>query len=200
MDASGDVTILLNSWRDGDREALGRLMTIVYEELRTIAHRHIARESSGQTVQATALVHEAFLKFADQRRVNFENRSHFFAVAARIIRRILIDRARHRLSAKRDANLNTPIDLFPQLQAPELHAVDSATLLDLDMALDHLEARYPKIAKLVELRYFAGLTIEETAEILTLSPPTVKRDWLTAKAMLARSIQSGAIAAGPAQP
>jgi RNA polymerase sigma-70 factor, ECF subfamily len=199
MDASGDVTSLLNSWRDGDREALGRLMAVVYDELRAIAHRHIARESSDQTVQATALVHEAYLKFADQRRVNFENRSHFFAVAARVIRRILIDRARQRLTAKRDANLNTPIDLFPQLVAPDLQSVDSATLLDLDLALDQLEARYPKIAKLVELRYFAGLTIEETAEVLDLSPTTVKRDWLTAKAMLARSIQAGPPAAGPAK-
>jgi len=197
MDASGDVTTLLNSWRDGDQDALGRLMTIVYEQLRNIAHLHISRESPGQTIQATALVHEAYLKLADQRRVNFENRSHFFAVAAKIIRRILIDRARHRLSAKRDANLNTPLDLLPQLQAPELQAVDSSTLLDLDIALDQLEARYPKIAKLVELRYFAGLTIEETAEVLDLSPTTVKRDWLTAKAMLARSIQSGPVAAPP---
>ena len=199
MDASGDVTSLLNSWRDGDREALGRLMAVVYDELRAIAHRHLARESSGQTVQATALVHEAYLKFADQRRVNFENRSHFFAVAARVIRRILIDRARHRLTAKRDANLSTPIDLFPQLVAPDLQSVDSATLLDLDLALDQLEARYPKIAKLVELRYFAGLTIEETAEVLDLSTTTVKRDWLTAKAMLVRSIQAGPPAAVPAK-
>lgn len=199
MDSSGDVTGLLNSWRDGDRDALGRLMNIVYEELRVIAHHHILRESSGQTVQATALVHEAYLKFADQRRVNFENRGHFFAVAAKIIRRILIDRARHRLSAKRDAKLSVPIDLFPQLQAPELHPVDPSTLLDLDAALDQLESRFPKIAKLVELRYFAGLTIEETADILELSPTTVKRDWLTAKAMLARSIQSGPISAGLAE-
>ena len=198
MESAEDVTLLLNSWRDGDREALGRLMGIVYEELRQIAHRHIARESADRTVQATVLVHEAYMKLVDQRRVRFENRSHFFAIAAKIIRRILIDRARQRLSAKRDANLNMPIDNFPQLEAPHPQTVDPATLLDLDMALDHLEARFPKIAKLVELRYFAGLTIEETAGILNLSTATVKRDWLTAKALLARSIQSGSLSSGPA--
>lgn len=198
MESAEDVTLLLNSWRDGDREALGRLMGIVYEELRQIAHRHIARESADRTVQATALVHEAYMKLVDQRRVRFENRGHFFAIAAKIIRRILIDRARQRLSAKRDANLNMPIDNFPQLEAPHPQTVDPATLLDLDMALDHLEARFPKIAKLVELRYFAGLTIEETAGILNLSTATVKRDWLTAKALLARSIQSGSLSSGPA--
>jgi RNA polymerase sigma factor (TIGR02999 family) len=200
MHSSADVTVLLNSWRDGDRTALGRLIDIVYEELRIIAHRQVARESSDQTVQATALVHEAYLKLADQRRVNFENRGHFFAVAAKIIRRILIDRARLRQSAKRDANLNIPLEAFPQLQSPQLQTLDHATLLDLDMALDHLETRFPEIAKLVELRYFAGLTIEETAEVLNLSTTTVKRDWVTAKAFLARSIQSGQLSSVPALP
>ena len=191
MQSSEDLTFLLNSWRDGDREALGRLMATVYDELRSIAHRQIARESGDQTVQATALVHEAYLKLVDQRQVHFENRSHFFAVAAKIIRRILIDRARLRLTAKRGANLNFSIEVFPQIQSPQLNAIDPATLLDLDLALDKLELRFPEIAKLVELRFFAGLTIEETAEILNLSASTVKRDWITAKALLARSISPG---------
>lgn len=199
MQSSEDLTCLLNSWRDGDREALGRLMDIVYDELRAIAHRQIARESADQTVQATALVHEAYLKLADQRQVRFENRSHFFAVAAKIIRRILIDRARLRLTAKRDANLNVSIDAFPQIQSAHLIPIDSATLLDLDLALDKLELRFPEIAKLVELRFFAGLTIEETAEILNLSASTVKRDWITAKALLARSMQSDAPSSALAQ-
>ncbi|MCX6612139.1 MAG: ECF-type sigma factor [Acidobacteria bacterium] len=199
MQSSEDLTCLLNSWRDGDREALGRLMDIVYDELRAIAHRQIAREAGDQTVQATALVHEAYLKLADQRQVRFENRSHFFAVAAKIIRRILIDRARLRLTAKRDANLNVSIDAFPQIQSAHLIPIDSATLLDLDLALDKLELRFPEIAKLVELRFFAGLTIEETAEILNLSASTVKRDWITAKALLARSMQSDAPSSALAQ-
>lgn len=200
MQSSEDLTCLLNSWRDGDRAALGRLMSIVYDELRAIAHRQIASESANQTVQATALVHEAYLKLADQRQVRFENRSHFFAVAAKIIRRILIDRARLRLTAKRDANLNVSIDTFPQIQSPQLNPIDPATLLDLDVALDKLELRFPEIAKLVELRFFAGLTIEETAEILNLSASTVKRDWITAKALLARSMQPYAPASALAQP
>jgi RNA polymerase sigma factor (TIGR02999 family) len=175
-------------------------MSIVYDELRAIAHRQIASESANQTVQATALVHEAYLKLADQRQVRFENRSHFFAVAAKIIRRILIDRARLRLTAKRDANLNVSIDTFPQIQSPQLNPIDPATLLDLDVALDKLELRFPEIAKLVELRFFAGLTIEETAEILNLSASTVKRDWITAKALLARSMQPDAPASALAQP
>jgi RNA polymerase sigma factor (TIGR02999 family) len=200
MQSSEDLTCLLNSWRDGDRAALGRLMSIVYDELRAIAHRQIASESANQTVQATALVHEAYLKLADQRQVRFENRSHFFAVAAKIIRRILIDRARLRLTAKRDANLNVSIDTFPQIQSPQLNPIDPATLLDLDVALDKLELRFPEIAKLVELRFFAGLTIEETAEILNLSASTVKRDWITAKALLARSMQPDAPASALAQP
>ncbi len=191
MQSSEDLTFLLNSWRDGDREALGRLMATVYDELRSIAHRQIAREVGDQTVQATALVHEAYLKLVDQRQVHFENRSHFFAVAAKIIRRILIDRARLRLTAKRGANLNVSIEAFPQIQSPPLNAIDPATLLDLDLALDKLELRFPEIAKLVELRFFAGLTIDETAEILNLSASTVKRDWITAKALLARSISPG---------
>ena len=199
MQSSEDLTCLLNSWRDGDREALGRLMAIVYDELRAIAHRQIARESADQTVQATALVHEAYLKLVDQRQVRFENRSHFFAVAAKIIRRILIDRARLRLTSKRDANLNVSIDAFPQIQSPHLNPIDPATLLDLDVALDKLELRFPQIAKLVELRFFAGLTIDETAQILNLSASTVKRDWVTAKALLARSMQPDAPAAALAQ-
>jgi RNA polymerase sigma-70 factor (ECF subfamily) len=200
MQSSEDLTSLLNSWRDGDQEALGRLMELVYDELRSIAHRQIALESSDQTVQATALVHEAYLKLASQRQVQFQDRSHFFAVAAKIIRRILIDRARLRLTAKRDARLNVSLELFPQIHSSELQAIDSATLLDLDTALNKLEQRFPEIAKLVELRFFAGLTIEETAEILNLSISTVKRDWITAKALLARSIQSGPIGAGLASP
>jgi RNA polymerase sigma factor (TIGR02999 family) len=175
-------------------------MSIVYDELRAIAHRQIASESANQTVQATALVHEAYLKLADQRQVRFENRSHFFAVAAKIIRRILIDRARLRLTAKRDVNRNVSIDAFPQIQSPQLNPIDPATLLDLDVALDKLELRFPEIAKLVELRFFAGLTIEETAEILNLSASTVKRDWITAKALLARSMQPDAPASALAQP
>jgi RNA polymerase sigma-70 factor (ECF subfamily) len=200
MQSSEDLTSLLNSWRDGDQEALGRLMELVYDELRSIAHRQIALESSDQTVQATALVHEAYLKLASQRQVHFEDRSHFFAVAAKIIRRILIDRARLRLTAKRDARLNVSLELFPQIHSAELQSIDSATLLDLDTALNKLEERFPEIAKLVELRFFAGLTIEETAEILNLSISTVKRDWITAKALLARSIQSGPIGAGLSSP
>jgi len=186
MDGSGDVTQLLISWREGDLEALDRLIPFVYDELRLIARRQLARENGAQTIQATILVHETYLKLIDQRRATFHSRAHFLAVAAQIIRRILVDHARARKTAKRDANRNIPLDSIAEPAAPA-----ETPLLELDYALEQLELKYPGKAKLVELRYFGGLTIEETAEVLNISTSTVKRDWLTAKAWLARAMKTG---------
>jgi RNA polymerase sigma factor (TIGR02999 family) len=189
MSASEDVTQLLNSWRDGDPAALERLMPIVYDELRAIARRQLSRENPNLTVQATVLVHEAYLRLVDQRRASYTSRAHFLAVAANMIRRILVDHARARKTAKRSSHLKLPIDAIPEPAAPD-HSPD-ALLIDLDQALDDLEQKYPGKSRLVELRYFGGLTIEETAEVLHISPTTVKRDWLTAKAWLARAMGAG---------
>ena len=184
MGESGDVTELLTSWRNGDPEALERLIPVVYDELRSIARRHLAREHGAQTIQATALVHETYLKLVDQRQATFHNRAHFLAVAANIIRHILVDHARTRNALKRQPYASFPVDSAEPI-------LDSETLLDLNAALDLLEQRYPGKAKLVELRYVGGLTIEETAEVLSLSSATIKRDWLTAKAWLARTMGQG---------
>lgn len=188
MHEPSDVTQLLLSWREGDPEALDRLIPIVYDELRLIARRHLASENGAQTIQATMLVHETYLRLIDQRQATFHNRAHFLAVAARIIRRILVDHARARNASKRQGNGKLPLDSIPEPAAASANAMDAATLIDLDLALEQLDQRYPGKARLVELRYFGGLTIEETAEVMSVSPTTVKRDWLTAKAWLARTM------------
>lgn len=189
MSGSEDVTQLLNSWRDGDAAALERLMPIVYDELRAIARRQLSRENPNLTVQATVLVHEAYLRLVDQRRATYTSRAHFLAVASNMIRRILVDHARARKTAKRSSHLKLPIEAIPEPASPDTSP--DALLIDLDVALDELEQKYPGKSRLVELRYFGGLTIEETAEVLHISPTTVKRDWLTAKAWLARAMGAG---------
>ena len=185
MDDSGrksnEITAMLHDWSDGDQEALNSLLPLVYEELRRQAARFLRRERIGHTLQTTALVHEAYLKLIDQRDVNWQNRAHFFGIAAQAMRRILVDYAKARHREKRGgANENLP------LEAVTL-AVSNEKSIDLE-ALDEALTRLSKIderqMRIVELRYFGGLNIEETAEVLHISPATVKSDWKWAKAWL----------------
>jgi RNA polymerase sigma factor (TIGR02999 family) len=174
-----DITEILSAWGRGDPRAFDRLFPAVYAELRELARRQ-ARHGRGETLGTTALVHEAYLKLVDQTHATFENRAHFFAVAAKVMRRLVVDHARERGAQKRggDARLVTFDD---EALAAEGRSVD---LLALDEALGRLEGCDPRLARLVELRYFAGLTLEETAGALEVSPTTVKRDWFKARAFL----------------
>ena len=181
-----DVTGLLLAWGRGDQSAADRLVPAVYDELRRHAERAMRREGVEHTLQATALVHESYLRLIDQRRVEWRNRAHFFAIASTVMRRILVDHARARLTAKRGGGA-VPVSLAGAEPAtPE--GTDEADLLALHEALEKLAALDPDQARLVELRYFGGLTIEETAEALCVSPATVKREWAVARAWLRREL------------
>jgi RNA polymerase sigma factor (TIGR02999 family) len=178
--AGAGVTALLIDWSNGDKGALDRLMPLVYEELRHIARRHLRSEDPDSTLQSTAVVHEAYLRLVDQNRVQWQNRLHFFGVAAQLIRRILLDHARRRHAAKRGGGV-TRLSLDEGLIAPRKMDLD---LVALDEALNGLAELDPQQARIVELRFFAGLTLAETAEALGISTATVQRDWVTAKAWL----------------
>ncbi len=176
----GDVTGLLAMWVSGDRSALDRLIPLVYDELRTLAHRQLRRERPDATLATTALVHEAYLRLVDQTRARFETRSHFLNVAAQMMRRVLVDEARKRRAGKRGSG--TPRVSLDDVPEP---SVDPAGyLLELDEALTKLESLDPKLSRVVELRYFGGLTLEETAEVLGVSTTAAWRDWNTARAWL----------------
>ncbi len=173
-----EVTKLLNEIGTGaNREALDRLVPIVYNELRRLAGSFLNREYA-VSIQTTELVHEAYFKLTNQRSVDWENRGQFFAIAAQAMRRILIDAARSRHSIKRD------VEKLPLDDAPTISVEVDRRLLDLDEALQELSVLDPDQARVVELRYFGGLTIEETADVLKISPATVKREWSTARAWL----------------
>jgi RNA polymerase sigma factor (TIGR02999 family) len=175
-----DITRLLAAWRDGEQGALDRLVPLVYQELREQARRQLGRERKDHTLQSTALVHEAFLRLAGQSRAQWQNREQFFAVAARLMRRVLVDHARARAAAKRGAS-PTRIALE---DAPE-----PAVQPDVDvLALDRLAAVDERQARVVELRYFGGLSAEEAAKLLEVSPATVARDWAMARAWLFREL------------
>jgi RNA polymerase sigma factor (TIGR02999 family) len=178
-----DVTRLLAEWAGGDEGALERLMPLVYQELRRIADRALGRERQGHTLQATALVHEAYLRLVQQHSAQFQNRAHFFAIASQVVRRILVDHARRRASIKRGAG-EAPVILDMDV-ADDAPSVDA---LVLDEALEHLASLDPQQARIVEMRFFGGLTVEETAEVLKISPRTVKRDWSMARAWLRREL------------
>ena len=183
---AADVTGLLLAWGRGDQSAADQLVPAVYEELRRHAERAMRREGGEHTLQATALVHESYLRLVDQRRVQWRNRAHFFAIASTVMRRILVDHARARLTAKRGGGA-APVSLAAAEPAtPE--GTDEADLLALHEALEKLAVLDPDQARLVELRYFGGLTIEETAEALAVSPATVKREWALARAWLRREL------------
>ncbi len=189
--SSGDVTQLLLVWRNGSEEALGELMPLVYGELRRIAANFLRRENAGHVMQSTALVHEAYFRLVDQKQVNWQNRAHFFAVAARMMRRILVDEARRNLAGKRGGGV-TLLSIDEQVAGT---GEREFSLVALDDAMKTLEELDPQQAKLVELRFFAGLSVDETAEVLGVSPATVKRHWNTAKAWLYRELNS----LGPAE-
>jgi len=189
-DPPSDVTRLLKAWSDGDRSAGERLVEAVYGELRRQAARAMRQESPSHTLQATALVHEAYLRLIDQRHVEWRNRAHFFGVAAQLMRRILVDHARARLAAKRggDAERLSIGDVEPVDVAGE--SAQDVDILALHEALERLAVLDPEQERLVELRYFSGMTIEETAEALGISPATVKREWAVARAWLRRELAS----------
>lgn len=186
-DRSADVTGLLLRWSNGEPDALDHLLPLVYEECRRIAARQLWRERSDHTLDPTALVHEMYLRLVDQRRADWQNRTHFFAIAARIIRRVLVDHARARLATKRDAS-RLLLSLDAAFDASEEARV--ADVLALDQALERLGRQDPDQQRLVELRFFAGLTFEETAAVLGRSPRTVKREWQLAKAWLYRELNT----------
>ena len=182
-----DVTHLLVSWQEGDRHALNELIPLVYQELRRIAARARRRERAHDTLQTTALVHEAYLRLVDQRNVRWQNRAHFFAVAAQAMRRLLVDRARRRRAAKRGAGAEA-VSLTEITDWPAISRLD---VLALDEALTHLAEFDLRQSRIVELLCFAGLTVDETADVLQVSARTVHREWAVAKAWLYRVMQGG---------
>ena len=181
---SADVTRLLRQWHGGDQDAFGRLIPAVYDELRGLARRHMRRQTPGHTLQTTALLHEAYLKIAHHPEVDWNNRAHFFAFAARVMRSLLVDHARRHASAKRGGGA-TNVD-FEEVAV--VSAEGGAAVLALNRALEKLGELDPDKARIVELRHFGGLSVEETAEVMGVAPITVKRQWLRAKAWLQREL------------
>jgi RNA polymerase sigma factor (TIGR02999 family) len=180
-----DVTRLLQEWQDGNAEALERLMPLVYTELHTLASRYLSRERRDHTLQPTALVNEAYVRLAQQQPgKHWQDRTHFFAVAARVVRAVLVDHARARRAVKRGSGAET-VELTLVNASVAQAPVD---VLDLDAALQALEAMDPEQVRIVELRYFAGLSIDETAEAIGASPSSVKRGWLAAKTYIRRHL------------
>jgi len=184
----GEVTRLLLAWNEGDASAVERLMPLVYAELRTIAERHFRRERAGHTLQPTAVVHEAYFRLVDQTRVTWKNRGHFFAVASQAMRRILVDHARARETDKRGGR-GRRVTLDVGVASPE--PVDDMDFIALDEALTRLKSLDGAQAQIVELRFFGGLSIDETAEALETSPSSVKREFRSAKAWLFRELGLG---------
>jgi RNA polymerase sigma factor (TIGR02999 family) len=183
-----EITVLLRAWSGGDAAALPRLVALVYPELHRIAARHLARERPEHTLQPTALVHEAYVRMAQAPGRAWQGRTHFFAVAAHVVRAVLVDHARARRAAKRGAGAIT-LELTDVRAAAPPFTVD---FVDLDAALQALEVLDAEQGRIVELRYFAGLSIEETATALGVSPSTVKRGWVAAKTFIRRRLDGGA--------
>jgi len=188
--APQEVTQLLIDWSNGDQQAFERLLPLVYGELRKLAARYLARERQNHTLQSTALVHEAYIRMIDQNRVQWKNRAQFFGVAAQMIRRILVDHARSHHAAKRGSGA-IKLSLDEAMAVPGGRDLD---LVALDDSLHTLAELDGQQARIVELRFFGGLSIEETAEVLGISPATVKRDWASAKAWLYRDMLRGGVA------
>jgi RNA polymerase sigma factor (TIGR02999 family) len=186
MVSPANVTALLGEWSRGNQTALNQLVPLVYAELRRVAARQLRKERADHTLQPTALVHEVYLRIVDQRQVDWQNRAHFFGVAARVMRRILVDHARRHGAGKRGDGVRcVSID-----EAKDMAASNEMPILALDQALDRLESVDSDLARIVELRAFGGLTIEEAAHVLGVSPSTAKRDWRTAKSWLNRELGS----------
>jgi RNA polymerase sigma-70 factor, ECF subfamily len=185
--SNAGVTDLLLDWSRGERAALDRLLPLVQRSLHDIARGHLRYERPDHSLEPSALVNELYLRLIDQRQVSWRDRAHFFGVAAQIMRNILVDHARRRQSEKRGGGMQR-VTLDATVAAQEQEAVD---VIVLDDALQRLEAIFPQQGRIVELRYFAGMTIEETAEAMRTSPATVKREWALAKAWLRRSMTEG---------
>lgn len=182
--SANEITQLLIAWSRGEAHALEQLTPLVYAELRRLAHRHMNRERAGHTLQTTALVHEAFLRFINYPQEQWQNRAHFYAIAANMMRRILVDYARTNLRTKRGgAATRVELEEVDVMARQEAFDVD---VIALDAALEKLTAIDPRRARVVELRFFGGLNVEETAEVLGVAPDTVVRDWRVAKAWLFR--------------
>ena len=180
MTQTHELTQLLIDWSNGDRAALDKLMPLIDEELRRLAHRYMTRERAGHTLQTTALVNEAFLRLVNRKNLQWQNRAHFFGIAARLMRTILVDHARSHASAKRGGGAR-------KLELDEAMVISqqkAAEVIALDDALKQLALLDPQQSRIVELRFFGGLTVEEAAEVLQVSPATIKREWSTAKAWL----------------
>ena len=189
--SADDLTGLLVEWGQGDKAALDRLTPLVYDEIRRIAHRYVQREREGQTLETTALVNEAYLRLAGSTNVSWQNRAHFFAVTAQVMRRILIDHARRRHYTKHGGEMQrVAFDEAIAAAAPVMSQPRAAELLALDEALEELAKLDARKSQVVELRYFGGLNIEETAQVLEVSPMTVRRDWRAAKAWLYKKVKS----------
>ena len=181
-----DITLLLEAWQSGHEEALEELLPAVYDELRRIARRYLYQERADHTFKSTDLVHEAYLRLVNQNRVEWQSRAHFYAIAATFMRRILADHARKRLAKKRGAQPRK-ITLNPAITPAK--DSDLVYLVDLDEALSRLEADHPRQARVVELKAFVELSIDEIAEVLDIAPATVKRDWTAAKSYLADELR-----------
>ena len=185
--SSHDVTQLLRAWSRGEADALERLACLVYDELHRLARRYMAGEQPGRTLQATALLNEAYLRLIDSPETNFKDRAYFFGACAQVMRRILVDSARQRQALKRGADVR-PLELEDALVASPEGGPD---LVALDNALHALAAIDPRRAKVVELRFFGGMSVQETAEVLDVSPETVMRDWKQAKNWLRSELKGG---------
>jgi RNA polymerase sigma factor (TIGR02999 family) len=181
-----EVTRLLIDWGKGDQAALDELIPLVYDELRRVAGRYMRREGKDHTLQTSALVNEAYLRLIDQKSVQWQNRAHFFGVAAQLMRRILVDHARSRLRAKRGGGAQTV-----SLADPAAISKEAADVIALNTALDDLAMYDPRKSRIVEMKFFGGLTTEEVAEVLKVTPRTVEREWRKSKAWLNRAITKG---------
>jgi RNA polymerase sigma factor (TIGR02999 family) len=190
-----EITQILHSWRSGSREALERLIPLVHRELSALASRQLAREWRHGRLQTTSVVNEAYMKLFDQRDVDWQNRGHFFAIAAQVMRRILVDHARRQLREKRGGGA-VHVALEDAAAVPQDTPVDAVDTLALNVALEKLEQLDPDQARVVELRFFGGLTVDETAAVLAVSPATIKREWAMAKSWLYRELTGGAAPAG----
>ena len=186
MSSSSDVTGLLDEWARGDQRALDRLLPLVYDELRRIAARQLRRERAGHTLQPTALIHEAYLKLVDQRRVDWRNRAHFYGVACRVMRRLLVDHARRHNADKR----GNGFEYVTIEEALNIRAASQTSVLELEHVIGRLEKLDPDLARLVELRAFGGCTLEEAADVMNVSRSTAKREWRTAKAWVTRELRA----------
>jgi RNA polymerase sigma-70 factor, ECF subfamily len=185
---ASEVTQILNDWRAGDAQAADKLMPLVYDELRRLARDYLRRERVDHTLQPTALVHEAYVRLVDDKRVSWQNRAHFYGIAARLMRRILVDHARARNAIKRGGLVQkVPLD-----EARDLPPAATNDLVALDSALEDLAKTYPRKSEVVELKFFGGLEADEIAEVLQVSPKTVLRDWQFAKLWLCRELAGAA--------